>query len=90
MRIGFGITMSRKMFGTGKHSSVLHSFCILHSKFGYPIAVFTKTAIVDYRIFRVVVDINIRCKIDMDSHALALIANCYTHLISDLFVSPTS
>ena len=87
MRIHIYITMTGKMFGAGHDARILHSFHICNTKSGNFVFVFSKRTVTDNRIIGIIIDINNRSIINMNTHSLALFTNCQSHLVNNVVIA---
>ena len=80
VRVVFRVAVTRKMLHRRQHSVVLKCQRILSSTFGHSLRVGAEAAHPDDRILRLVVDVDIRRKVDIYSNSAALLGNLSTHL----------
>ena len=82
MRIRFGVAVAREMLDGGDDAAILHT---VHVKSGFPahfIAIFTERAAVNHRVTAVVVDVDARGEVEVDTHGFALLRHFQTHLVN--------
>ena len=83
MRVVFCVAVTRKMFHRWQHTVVLKSKCILGSAHCYIFRVLAETAHPDDRIFRLVVNVDIRGKIHIDAKTETLFSYLCAHLANE-------
>ena len=83
MRIYCYITMSRKMFGAGHHTIILHTFHVLYAKRGHFVFIFSKTTVVNYRVIGIIIYIHNGCKICLYANTLTLVGNNFPITVSN-------
>ena len=86
MRIGIGISMTRKVLSAGQNAIVLHTFHVHVAFSGHIVTVFAKRAIIDHWVGGVVVDVNIGSKVDRNAYSTALARNFLPHSVDQIIV----
>ena len=80
MRVGFGVTMTRKVFHRRQNAVVLQCQSVLCAALSHADGVFAKASHPYYRIGWLAVDVDVRSKVYVDAKAAALLGYLLSHL----------